>query len=298
MTVETIAIKLNPGFTHVRFPKYWNQSLPNGTEIRVGCDAVVCVQKYEPWIVEAYRPSRLSSFILRVVGGLDDSASLSPSGIIQGPRIGPRNPRNLDATGKDIVFSAVYNKSVDRFLEANLDRGQPPQCPYCSTDTVGPTAPPRATSLLTRFIAQISSFTEWAGPPDDPYLEFSPFWFARFRARVGAVNVLPYLVGSGPVVAQFYLDETLAYATYEPRQLIVLPVLVLILGTIGELFVPALPLGIPRREFGIYSWLALLQSRARGFSHVRCTRANRMLTSRSCNLRRRMTSISSRASKN
>jgi len=36
--------------------------------------------------------------------------------------------------------------------------------------------------------------------------------------------------------------------------------LVLILGIIGELFVPTLPLNIPRRGFGVYSWLALLQS--------------------------------------
>jgi len=36
--------------------------------------------------------------------------------------------------------------------------------------------------------------------------------------------------------------------------------LVLVLGIIGELFVPTLPLNIPRRGFGAYSWLALLQS--------------------------------------
>jgi len=79
-------------------------------------------------------------------------------------------------------------------------------------------------------------------------------------ARVGAVNVLPYLAGSGFVVAQSYEDETLAYTTYELWQLIGLSVLIWILGVVGELFVPRLPLGIPRREFGIYSWLALFRS--------------------------------------
>jgi len=59
------------------------------------------------------------------------------------------------------------------------------------------------------------------------------------------------------------MDETLAYTTYKQWQLIALPALVLILGTIGELFVPTLPLGIPRREFGVYSWLALFKSQAR-----------------------------------
>jgi hypothetical protein len=44
--------------------------------------------------------------------------------------------------------------------------------------------------------------------------------------------------------------------------------LVWILGTIGELFVPALPLNIPRKGFGVYGWLALFQSEVREFSRV------------------------------
>jgi len=61
-----------------------------------------------------------------------------------------------------------------------------------------------------------------------------------------------------------YSDETLAYTTYKPRQLIILPLLVWILGIIGELFVPALPFNTPRRKFGLYSWLALFRFQARG----------------------------------
>ena len=44
--------------------------------------------------------------------------------------------------------------------------------------------------------------------------------------------------------------------------------LVLVLGIIGELFVPVLPLNIPRREFGVYSWLALFQAQARWIRFV------------------------------
>jgi len=83
------------------------------------------------------------------------------------------------------------------------------------------------------------------------------------RARVEAANVLPYLAGSGPVVAQSYPDWTLAYVTFSPWQLIGLLVLVMILGVTGELFVPTLPLDIPRRDFGVYSWLALFRSQVR-----------------------------------
>jgi len=94
------------------------------------------------------------------------------------------------------------------------------------------------------------------------------------RGRIGAANGLPYLVGSGPIVAQSYADETLAYTTYKQWQLISLPILVWILGIVGELFVPTLPLNIPRREFGIYSWLALFYSQVCGLSRVPCVRVN------------------------
>jgi len=85
------------------------------------------------------------------------------------------------------------------------------------------------------------------------YIELSSDRFALIRARVDAANVLPYLAGSGPVVAQSYPDQTLAYVTYVQWQLIGLLTLIMILGVIGELFVPTLPLDIPRRGFGVYS---------------------------------------------
>ena len=290
VTVETVFIQLNTSLTPSgRFPAYRNESLPGGGTVRLGYDAAVCVQKYEPWIVDAYNTSTGSSFVLQIVEKQNGNTSLSPSGTIRGAQI--ENTRYLNATGKDFVFSTVHNSSVIRFWEANGYQGRYPLGSYAPTPTVGPVVPPRTTSLLTWPTPQIVSFTGGTGL--DGYIELSPDLFAAIRARVDAVNVLPYLVGSGPVVAQSYGDETLAYTTYKPWQLIILPVLVLILGTIGELFVPTLPLGIPRREFGVYSWLALFQSQVSGIGHVPYTRTNRTLTSRSCNLRGLMTSISS-----
>ena len=94
---------------------------------------------------------------------------------------------------------------------------------------------------------------------------------------MGAADTLPYLAGSGPVVAQSYGDAALAHSTYKPWQAIAALVVIWVLGTIGELFVPTLPLNIPRREFGVYSWLALFKSQACGLSCVPRTRANRSL---------------------
>ena len=120
---------------------------------------------------------------------------------------------------------------------------------------------------------QVVSYTEGTGPAG--YVELSPERLAIVRGRVSAANTLPYLAGSGPLVAQLYADETVAYATYKEWQLISLPIVVWILGVIGELFVPRLPLNIPRREFGAYSWLALLQSQVRRPGRVPCARVER-----------------------
>ena len=114
------------------------------------------------------------------------------------------------------------------------------------------------------------------------YRRLDPDKVGRVLADYSAGYALPYLVGSGDVVAQYYEDETVARTTYKKWQLIGPLLGILILGIIGELFVPVLPGDIPRREFGIYSWLALLQYQACGHRHAPRARANRSLTLRSC----------------
>ena len=100
------------------------------------------------------------------------------------------------------------------------------------------------------------------------YTELSPDRLAIIHARLNAANALPYLVGSGLLVAQSYTDETLAFTSYKRWQLAALPVLIWALGMIGELFVPKLPLHVPQRDFGLYSWLALFRSQVRGPRHA------------------------------
>jgi len=91
----------------------------NGADIlnsfQMGHDAVVCVQMYEPWIVEAYNTST-GSTTLGIVGKGDGS---TPSGKIRGTQMA--NTRYLNATGKDIAFYRAHNKSVTRMEEANDD---------------------------------------------------------------------------------------------------------------------------------------------------------------------------------
>ena len=150
MTVDTAVIRLNTSLTPSgRFPVYWNESLRRFGQVRLGFDAVVCVQKYEPWIIEAYNTSTGSSFASRIVEKQSnlDSTSLSPSGTIRGAQV--ENTRYLNTTGKDIVFSAAHGFSLNRFTEANDDLGRTTRGLYTPTSTVGPAVPPCATILLT-----------------------------------------------------------------------------------------------------------------------------------------------------
>ena len=46
---------------------------------------------------------------------------------------------------------------------------------------------------------------------------------------------------------------------YPPRQLATLLGVSLLLGVIAAFFLPTLPLDVPRRGFGLFSWIAALQ---------------------------------------
>ena len=145
VTVETLFIHVNTSYTPSgRFPVYTNDTSTNSDGVnitawfQIGHDAAVCVQKYEPWIIEAYNTSTGSSFALQIVGKGDDSTSLSPSGNIRGTRIA--NTRYLNATGKDIPFSAAYKKGVIRMGEAGLNQSSS-IVPVAPTPVVGPVMP-------------------------------------------------------------------------------------------------------------------------------------------------------------
>ena len=280
-TVETVLIRYRADFvTNGTFPVHSINTW--GWEI--GYDAAVCVQKYEPWIIEAYNASFASPSILRIVEK-ENSGTSSPSGKIQGIPIA--STRHLNTSIKHRAFDIAHGNGIHQMMKVNYRDTQY----YLPSPTVSPAVPPCAAFLLTPTYSQAISFTE--GDVADGYTELSPERFGIIRARVGAANALPYLVGSGPLVAQSYADETLAYTTFKQWQLIGFPILVWVLGMIGELFVPTLPFDLPRRGFDVYSWLALFHFRVRGLGRVPCIRAKRPSTFRNCGLRRLTRSKSS-----
>lgn len=72
--------------------------------------------------------------------------------------------------------------------------------------------------------------------------------------------MLPYFIGSGSLVVRVYPDLVLAFASIDPLAMVIALVVIFLLGLTAALSVPRLPLGIPRRGFGLYSWLAAFRA--------------------------------------
>ena len=115
MTVRTVIIRVSTEFAPAgRFPVYSNNSLAGG---RIGYDVGVCVQMCEPWIIETYNASVVSTSALRIVGRGDGSTLLSPGGNIRGVPIA--NTRYLNTTGKINVFVEAHMNSETRMGEGD-----------------------------------------------------------------------------------------------------------------------------------------------------------------------------------
>jgi len=106
----------------------------------------------------------------------------------------------------------------------------------------------------TDFPPQLVSFTNGSGPTG--YTELSPSYFAQARALADAGNILPYFAGTGEVVARCYDDKIRANARIENIILVSGLLGVLAIGLVAALFVPKLPLNVPKRGFELYSWIA------------------------------------------
>jgi len=98
----------------------------------------------------------------------------------------------------------------------------------------------------------------------DGYTELSPQIYADVRGKIDASSVLPFLSGTRPIVVRAYKDEFLASASFDRYTLGGVLGIVLLLGTLAGLFVPALPFDVPRRGFGLFSWVAVMHGRELG----------------------------------
>lgn len=79
---------------------------------------------------------------------------------------------------------------------------------------------------------------------------------ADILGRADAVQLLPYLVGSQKLTALIYPDRVSAFCNVDWLILTITISVALGLGFVAAFFIPRLPLGLPRRDFGLFSWIA------------------------------------------
>jgi len=150
-TVKTVLLRLNTNYTlSGRFPVL----VEDFSARMMGYDAAVCVQKYEPWIVETYNTSIVSPSTFRIVEKGNGSNSSSQSGNIRGAPIA--NTGYLNTTGKGPAFTVAHRNSINQMLK---DSGRDPN--RVPTLTVGPLASPRAMFLLTWTYSTGRFFHQW-----------------------------------------------------------------------------------------------------------------------------------------
>ena len=157
--VEIAIVRFDSGFTPSgRFPVYFRRNLTSDPEIgpsRLGYDAAVCVQKYEPWIIETYNTSITSPSALQIVGKGSGSTLVSPSGNIRGaPTAGTRY---LNTTNKSSTFLEALSNGKSRMSDINSDR----RYPYKPSANVGPVVPPRTAFFLTLTYSTGHFFNRW-----------------------------------------------------------------------------------------------------------------------------------------
>jgi hypothetical protein len=120
--IETVLVRLNTTYVpRGSFPAYSNQSIPdvNGKETRLGYDAAVCIELYEPWIVETYNGTTGLPNTLRIAG---PGSTMQDTPAVGEKRKGPMLSdvqRVLNSTGKSPPFAVAHDNSVNQIVKVS-----------------------------------------------------------------------------------------------------------------------------------------------------------------------------------
>ncbi|KAJ8085959.1 hypothetical protein PM082_004778 [Marasmius tenuissimus] len=248
ISLETLLVRINDAYTpNGKFQVKSEQTVnttskdSNGDFIqgRIGYDAAVCVELFEPYIVQVYNSTLGLPTTMKVIskGGhiADDIVDGVAVTVRKGDLITDTSiTRELNSTKLKDVYITLHDNSVNQVLK---DNGR-------DADYV-----PSPTTV---------SYTGGTGPSD--YTELSPEFFAKAKAKADSANMLPYFAGSGDAVAWAFHDQVLASARLEKVLAGGLLAIILGMGLIAGFFVPKLPMDVPRRSFTLYSWLTAFQA--------------------------------------
>ncbi|KAG5651676.1 hypothetical protein H0H81_007837 [Sphagnurus paluster] len=244
VSIEEVFVRLNTTYApNGTFARLSNDSVPDqyGNATYIGYDAAVCVELFEPWVLEVYNSTTGAPVSMRLVeqGGVVQSRPPAP-GVeeqLSGPPLSITDTnviRQLDSSNLANVYITAHQNSVNQLTKDNGRDSYYVPCP----------------TLL--------SFTSGRGSLG--YTELSPSMFAESRGLSDGSNLLPYFAGTGQMLARRYNDRVLSNAYARPIYAALYLAFIMILGLVVGLFVPKLPLGVPHRDFNMYTWMAAFQA--------------------------------------
>ncbi|KAG9079791.1 hypothetical protein FRC06_007464, partial [Ceratobasidium sp. 370] len=233
LQIEIVLVRLNRGYA----PNSTFSVQVQGTADSpnpIGYDVAVCVEEFKPYMLDSYNNTAGSPTTLGLLHrGLDFDHFVN---IPQVTTIQDGAQWGINSTGKFAAFASAHDNSRNVMIK---DNGR--DFWYVPNPT-------------------LVSFTNGSGPLG--YTKLDAARVADALAKSDSQHLLPYLAGSQLIVARSYPDKTVAYTRTSRLSLGILLLLMLLLGYLLAIFVPRLPLGLPRRDFGVFSWLAAIEGDA------------------------------------
>uniref|UniRef100_A0A0W0EVF4 Uncharacterized protein n=1 Tax=Moniliophthora roreri TaxID=221103 RepID=A0A0W0EVF4_MONRR len=229
--VELLLVRLNTTFTqNGRFQTYCPPKA-QGSPAPIGYDAAVCVELFEPYVVGLYNNSNGIPESLMII---DKAKSIQPDRSTTREGNALKGVKSeLNSTGLFVAYEVLHDNSNNQIVKDNGRDGR-----YVPSPT-------------------LISYTGNSGP--EAYTELSPQYFAEAKAKADCSNLLPYLAGSGKSLAWSFEDHAISTVNLYISLAVPLLLFVMVMGLVAGLFVPTLPLNVPRRGFTLYSWWAAFQ---------------------------------------
>ncbi|KAL9938947.1 hypothetical protein V8E36_001760 [Tilletia maclaganii] len=233
ISLEVVLVRLKPDLAGpaAQFGMTANVTDSQGSFNNVGMDVGICVQRFDPYIVEVYQGRSIQSTTI-----LNQSATLQPSeeAHITSVSLAPGTASSLSSLGKFSAYIVAHENARNALIK---DNGR--DYPWVPNPTV---------------IAMSSGGD--GGPAG--YGTLDPERLADMLASADSRLLLPYLVGSGKVEAHSYLLKQIARVSCIFRLLNLAFGALIGSALLCILFVPRLPAGLPRRSTSPISWLASL----------------------------------------
>ncbi|KAG8722000.1 hypothetical protein FRC08_008096 [Ceratobasidium sp. 394] len=230
-TIDLVLVRLNETYApRGQFYQYADGQGNATARTRIGYDGAICVQEIRSHFLDSYNNT---AGLPTTLGFLYSGRDFNTTGKKQeGPTL-EGVQRGLNSTGKWIAFWNAHSNARNIMTK---DNGR--DFPYLPNPTV-------------------VSFSNGTEPNGYSFIKSDEL--EDVLGDVDSQHLLPYLVGSQAIVGHKYPDKTVAYVKVYLVWLIIALLVVLILGFVVAIFVPRLPLGLPRRDFGVFSWLAAIE---------------------------------------